>query len=179
MNLDPTDADLKVITEIAAMPLAVDRVAALRAHVARSAGALSRALSDFIENTHVPEANCSCHISPPCDDCVQNGGIRELIAGAKAALHSPGLPGDEINAALKLCHRLRNGAARMTKDQFRDCLARAFGVRDNAYADNVRVHFQDNPAAFLAHRTPQTQSIELLRVLLEITQQPGDDGSKP
>lgn len=178
MNLDPTDAELKLITEIAAMPLAVDRVAALRAHVARSSGALSRALSDFIENTDVPERNCSCHISPPCNDCVEYAGIRELIAGAKAALHSPGLAADAVGDAFKLCHRLRNGAARMTKEQFRDCLARALGVKDHEYADKVRVYFQDNPAAFLAHRTPQTQSIELLRVLLEITQQPGDDGSK-
>ena len=26
-----------------------------------------------------PNANCSCHISPPCNDCVDHGGTRELI----------------------------------------------------------------------------------------------------
>lgn len=85
---------------------------------------------------------------------------------------------EEITAALKLCHRLRNGAARMTKAQFNAAMHKAIGA-DADYCAGVRVHFQNNPAAFLAHRTPQSQSIELLRVLLEITQQPGDDGLTP
>lgn len=75
---------------------------------------------------------------------------------------------EEVKAALLLCHRLRNGAARMTKQQFRDCLKRAIDA-DADYSDNVRVQFQNNPAAFLAHRNPQSQSEELLAVLLDIT----------
>jgi hypothetical protein len=85
---------------------------------------------------------------------------------------------DEIADALKLCHRLRNGAARMTKEQFNAAMHKAIGA-DPAYCQGVRVNFQNNPAAFLAHRTPQIQSIELLRVLLDITRQPGDDGTTP
>lgn len=85
----------------------------------------------------------------------------------------------EIFGALELCHRLRNGAARMTKQEFRNCLKRA--IRANKeYADGVRVHFQDNPAAFLAHRSPQSQSVELLKVILEITKNDGEQsGLKP
>lgn len=30
-------------------------------------------LYDLID---VPSPNCSCHISPPCNDCVENGGFR-------------------------------------------------------------------------------------------------------
>ena|ERR1019366_440335 len=80
----------------------------------------------------------------------------------------------EITNALNLCHRLRDGAARMTRQQFRNCLNRAIGATKD-YADNVRCDFQDNPAAFLAHRNPQTQSRELLRVILEITKEHNAD----
>ena len=33
-----------------------------------------------------PDSNCSCHISPPCNDCVNYAGLREAIAEAKAAI---------------------------------------------------------------------------------------------
>ena len=69
---------------------------------------------------------------------------------------------------LAICHRLRDGAARMTRQQFRNCLKRAIGA-DADYADNVWISFENNPAAFLAHRNPESQSIELIRVILEIT----------
>lgn len=49
-------------------------------------GLLAELLQDFIDNTSVPEANCSCHISPPCNDCVDNGGMRELIDNAQSAV---------------------------------------------------------------------------------------------
>jgi hypothetical protein len=74
----------------------------------------------------------------------------------------------EIESALALCHRLRDGASRMTRQQFRNCLSRAIGA-DKDYADGVWISFQDNPAFFLAHRNPQSQSLELLRVILKIT----------
>lgn len=34
----------------------------------------------------IPAANCSCHLSPPCGDCVDYGGIREALAAAKEAI---------------------------------------------------------------------------------------------
>lgn len=30
-----------------------------------------------------PERNCSCHISPPCNDCVENSGLREAFEYAE------------------------------------------------------------------------------------------------
>jgi len=74
---------------------------------------------------------------------------------------------DPVADALKLCHLLRDRAAQMTKQEFHACLARAIGC-DPSYAENVRIHFQNNPAAFLAHRTPQTQSIELLKFIFSM-----------
>ena len=41
-------------------------------------------IRDFIDNTCVPEKDCSCHIASPCQDCVENSGTRELIERAKA-----------------------------------------------------------------------------------------------
>lgn len=35
-----------------------------------------------------PDSNCSCHISPPCNDCVDFGGEREAFEVAKEALAS-------------------------------------------------------------------------------------------
>lgn len=33
----------------------------------------------------IPAAACSCHIDPPCSDCVNYAGVRETIANIKAA----------------------------------------------------------------------------------------------
>lgn len=33
-----------------------------------------------------PDQNCSCHISPPCNDCADYGGIREAIKWAEREL---------------------------------------------------------------------------------------------
>ena len=29
--------------------------------------------------TEVPSKNCSCHLNPPCSDCVDHGETRDLI----------------------------------------------------------------------------------------------------
>ena len=31
-----------------------------------------------------PVEGCSCHISPPCNDCVDHGNLREAIADAES-----------------------------------------------------------------------------------------------
>jgi len=80
---------------------------------------------------------------------------------------------NEVVNALALCHRLRDGAARMSRQQFRNSLNRSIGATKD-YADGCWVSFQNNPAAFLAHRNPQTQSHDLLRVILEITKHQND-----
>lgn len=33
-----------------------------------------------------PDRNCSCHISPPCGDCVDYSGLREALSDMRAAL---------------------------------------------------------------------------------------------
>ena len=33
-----------------------------------------------------PESNCSCHISPPCNDCVENSGLREAFEYAERVI---------------------------------------------------------------------------------------------
>jgi hypothetical protein len=48
--------------------------------------AMKAALEQCLEHLYAPNANCSCHISPPCNDCVDYAGIRDAIRDAKAAL---------------------------------------------------------------------------------------------
>jgi hypothetical protein len=44
------------------------------------------ALHSLVEGIDVPESNCSCHISPPCSDCVEHGHVREALEQAQAAI---------------------------------------------------------------------------------------------
>lgn len=47
---------------------------------------LSSLLQWFVDESPVPEANCTCHINPPCADCVQFSAMRETIEDATAAI---------------------------------------------------------------------------------------------
>jgi hypothetical protein len=48
--------------------------------------ALVVALEDLMEATgEPPDRNCSCHISPPCPDCIDYGGWREALENADSA----------------------------------------------------------------------------------------------
>ena len=48
---------------------------------------LLAALDLFMEVVRKPpEANCSCHISPPCNDCVDYSGLREAFSVAEEAI---------------------------------------------------------------------------------------------
>jgi hypothetical protein len=51
-----------------------------------AANHLNNALEDLIDKDTTPEPNCSCCISPPCNDCVDFAGIRETIENGKDAL---------------------------------------------------------------------------------------------
>lgn len=44
-------------------------------------------LVDFAES-EIPSPSCSCHLSPPCNDCADFGGIRETIEVAKLQYES-------------------------------------------------------------------------------------------
>lgn len=53
----------------------------------RERDALIAALESFMENVEEPpEINCSCHISPPCNDCVDYSSLREAFELGRAAM---------------------------------------------------------------------------------------------
>jgi hypothetical protein len=55
--------------------------------LARANAALVVALEDLMEATgEPPDRNCSCHISPPCPDCIDYSGWREALENANSAL---------------------------------------------------------------------------------------------
>lgn len=56
------------------------------ATIETKAARLASALKDFVDNDATPEPNCSCHISPPCSDCVEFAGMREIVKNAKNLL---------------------------------------------------------------------------------------------
>ena len=44
-------------------------------------------LEAMVENCEEPpEANCSCHVAPPCNDCVDFSGLREVFSDSKETL---------------------------------------------------------------------------------------------
>lgn len=45
-------------------------------------------LLEWVEDP--PPVNCSCHLDPPCSDCVDYGGLREALEAARAALQKAG-----------------------------------------------------------------------------------------
>lgn len=81
----PLDYTAGLISQIDNMAagLSLD-LAAAREELARARSLVS----DFIDDDDTPDANCSCHINPPCNDCVNNGWRRELITRAKALCDS-------------------------------------------------------------------------------------------
>lgn len=48
---------------------------------------LLAALELFMERVdEPPKSNCSCHLSPPCNDCVEYSGLREAFSDAHDAI---------------------------------------------------------------------------------------------
>jgi len=47
---------------------------------------LTGLVEELLDNLYVPEPDCRCHLSPPCNDCVENGGLREIVAAVRRAL---------------------------------------------------------------------------------------------
>lgn len=53
---------------------------ALWKHCEKQRDDLRWALEQLLETMELPpERNCSCHISPTCNDCVDYSGVREAI----------------------------------------------------------------------------------------------------
>lgn len=80
-------ADTEVTAKInkAILSIAKDEISKLREQNRSLVAALELMLERIAEP---PEANCSCHISPPCNDCVDYSGEREAFECAKDALAS-------------------------------------------------------------------------------------------
>lgn len=47
---------------------------------------LREALVWLLDSYEPPYPNCRCHISSPCNDCVEYGALREAITAARAIL---------------------------------------------------------------------------------------------
>jgi hypothetical protein len=62
--------------------------------------AMADALALFLEVTpEPPDRNCFCHLSPPCNDCVEYAGLRDAFEAGRAAL---AMPEDEPANQLKI-----------------------------------------------------------------------------
>jgi len=60
-----------------------------KADAARRDSSLQSSIEELLEYIdEPPERNCSCHVSPPCSDCVDYSHLREVIASAKKVIHS-------------------------------------------------------------------------------------------
>jgi uncharacterized coiled-coil protein SlyX len=62
-----------------------ETIESLNLRVARLVDALNE-LTEMVEEP--PDRNCSCHISPPCSDCVEYSGLREALQQSRSALSS-------------------------------------------------------------------------------------------
>ena len=58
-------------------------ISRLKEVLAKCKGSLSNGL-EYIDEP--PERNCSCHVSPPCSDCVDHSALREFFNDAREAL---------------------------------------------------------------------------------------------
>ena len=88
-------------TSPSAQSKACKEIAALRRQVEEretTIGAIlesSEALMEYVDRP--PERNCSCHISPPCSDCVENSHLRGAF--------------ERLDDARKMYNALRSGEA--------------------------------------------------------------------
>lgn len=70
--------------------MGAEREATLLGKVERQSAALKLAkdaLSEGVEYVEEPpEKTCSCHLAPPCNDCVDHSAVREFFIDARKAL---------------------------------------------------------------------------------------------
>ncbi len=86
------------IKELEASPISEEVIDILRSQIAKQSAALklaSLALSEGVEYVEEPpEKNCTCHLSPPCNDCVDHSAVREFFIDARKALAAIDALGD-------------------------------------------------------------------------------------
>lgn len=61
---------------------------AYRKQLAFQRAEMANALEAALGELYAPEASCSCHISPPCSDCVEYSSIRSTQDLIRAALEA-------------------------------------------------------------------------------------------
>ena len=76
-----------------------------------------------------PDKNCSCHISPPCSDCVENEELRESLTEASEALakfHATPEQPDEAKPIREMLERfliVHRNVSKSWLDGFVECKA--------------------------------------------------------
>ena len=79
-EIDVTQTALRLMNKTA--EIMNKEIDALKAELALAKELLDRWYND----SDIPDSNCSCHISPPCGDCVNWGGLRETASETKKLL---------------------------------------------------------------------------------------------
>ena len=64
---------------------------------------LRELVSEMLDNTVIPEKNCSCHINAPCSDCVEHDWARQWAGKAKYWLQRA--PDVDANSVAELAHK--------------------------------------------------------------------------
>jgi len=59
---------------------------AANARLMAAAPSLLATLELLVDLVYVPDADCRCHVAPPCNDCVEYSGLREALDAARAAI---------------------------------------------------------------------------------------------
>ena len=81
--------DAEIIEQCRINGMGAEREASLLGQIERQSAALklaSLALSEGVEYVEEPpEKNCSCHLAPPCNDCVEHSAVREFFIDARKA----------------------------------------------------------------------------------------------
>lgn len=82
--------NIERLRELANKPESIDRHAFNLAIVACGPALLAvvEAAEDVLDNDDTPEPNCSCHLHPPCGDCEQYAGKREIMGTLRKALRA-------------------------------------------------------------------------------------------
>lgn len=76
-----------------------------------------------------------------------------------------------IAEVLKIAHLLRDGAAKVTQEHMEQALSHGTHKCYPAYASVQLTKLQCNPAAWLASRVPQTQSVAVIALMIELTKE--------
>ena len=82
--------DAEIMEQCRLNGMGAERELALLGQIERQSAALklaSLALSEGVEYVEEPpEKNCTCHLAPPCNDCVDHSAVREFFIDARKAL---------------------------------------------------------------------------------------------